>query len=555
VTAPSLRPWGSAGRRSGGRGSGDRHAGVAGDSVAVAAWTIVSRLTGFARVMTVAAVLGPTYLGNVYLAINTLPNIAYSVLTGSLFTRLLVPPLVRHIDEDDAEATSRVARQFVGWVVLLFSSVTTLVLLAGPLVLHLLSAGVGDAEAARQQREVGALLLVLLMPQLVLYGVVGVGEAVMNAHGRFSLPAAAPVLENLGIIATLAATAFIYGAGVPIGSVSNGEVLLLGLGTTGAVALHAGAQWLGARRAGVTLLPSVSRPGPEIRAIARRALPSAGTSALDALKRFGILVVTNNVPGGVVAFTVAQNFAALPSAIAARPVAVTVLPRLSRLFHQGHLQMFRDELARGVLLVALVTVPASAAYLLMAEPIGKAVTFGRMDQAVGVSLIAVSLVALAPGILGQGGLLVATSASYARDDARSPFRATLVGTAVTGAGAVASLALAGPSLLVAVGLSVSAGEMVNAWSLFRRIRAGLPATGSPVLPGLLRFLFGSVLMAASVLLVEALFPDSTSGRWYDGLELFVAAIVGSTVYVTGLLLCRSPELAELTRGLRARRGG
>ena len=65
-------------------------------SLQVAGWTAISRVTGFIRAATVAAVLGATYLGNLYQALNVLPNLAFELLTGSLFTMLLVPRLVRH---------------------------------------------------------------------------------------------------------------------------------------------------------------------------------------------------------------------------------------------------------------------------------------------------------------------------------------------------------------------------------------------------------------------------------------------------------------------------
>ena len=84
----------------------------------------------------------------------------------------------------------------------------------------------------------------------------------MNSRRRFALAAGAPAIENLGTIAVLAAAALLYGSKTSVTNVPLGEILLLGLGSTGAVALHAATQWWGARRAGVVLvpLPGVARP-------------------------------------------------------------------------------------------------------------------------------------------------------------------------------------------------------------------------------------------------------------------------------------------------------
>ena len=76
--------------------------GTARDSLVVGGCTAVSRATGVVRVVVVGAVLGPTYFGNTFQLTNSLPNlIYYGFLAGSLFSSLLVPALVHHIDRAD----------------------------------------------------------------------------------------------------------------------------------------------------------------------------------------------------------------------------------------------------------------------------------------------------------------------------------------------------------------------------------------------------------------------------------------------------------------------
>jgi putative peptidoglycan lipid II flippase len=524
---------------------------LAGNSLTVAAWTAVSRVTGFLRVMVVAAVLGPTYLGNVYQATNTLPNMTFAVFLGSLFVTLLVPPLVRGVDACDRRATERLAGSFLGAVVLAFGALAALIVVAGPLVLRLLSVGVQDAAVAAAQRRDGWLLLAMFMPQLMLYATAATGEAVMNAHGRFALAAAAPALENLGIIATMAATAIVHGTGAELAAGHSDKLWLLGLGTTGAVGLHAAAQWWGARRVGVCLVPRMGWRDPEVRRTLRRAVPSLGYSALHAVQGLGALVVANRVPGGVVAHALAYNFYSLPWALGAKPVAVALLPRLARLFQAGQAAAFRDELVRGVGLVAFLTVPAAVAYAVLAEPLARAVSFGDMASTAGVTLVAVSLAALAPGIVGDGGMLVATNAAYAREDTRSPFDAMAVRTLVTLAGFAAAFAVpAGPVVLVALGLTVSAADVAGGLHLARRVAVGLPRRGERLGPAALRALAGSLAMAGPAWLVATHLPALVAWPWADQLGVLAAAATGLAVFVVVQRLWRSPELASLLGGLR-----
>ena len=88
---------------------------LVGNSLTGSFWTLVSRGTGLVRIVFVGAILGATYLGNTYQAINALPNlIYYQLLAGSLFVSLLVPPLVARIRTGDTAGVDALVRGFLG---------------------------------------------------------------------------------------------------------------------------------------------------------------------------------------------------------------------------------------------------------------------------------------------------------------------------------------------------------------------------------------------------------------------------------------------------------
>src|SRR6266567_3125177 len=314
-----------------------RGAATAGDSITVAAWTIVSRVTGFAKFVCIGAVLGPTFFGNTYQFTNSLPNLVYyGFLAGSLFSSLLVPALVRHIDAGDRRASQRVAGGFLGMTLVALVVIAPLAIVLGPLVLRVAAvSGTSSHLVGAAQAEVGRLLIIMFIPQIFFYGVVGTATAVMNSRRRFALAAGAPAVENLGTIAVLIATAVLYGTGTELTNIPRGEMLLLGLGSTGAVAVHAATQWWGARRAGVLLVPRPGWRDSEVRVVVRRALPSLAQAGLMAFQVLTLLVVANRLAGGVVAFQIALNFYYLAIAVGATPVALSLLPRLARMHLDG----------------------------------------------------------------------------------------------------------------------------------------------------------------------------------------------------------------------------
>lgn len=531
-------------------------AAAAGDSITVAVWTIVSRVTGVAKFACIGAVLGPTFFGNTYQFTNSLPNLVYyGFLAGSLFSSLLVPALVRHIDAGDRRASERVAGGFLGMTLLALVVIAPVAITLGPLVLRFAAASGAAHLAGEAQVRVGRLLIIMFVPQIFCYGIVGTATAVMNARQRFALAAGAPAVENLGTIAVLIATAVIYGTGTPLGEVSLGEMLLLGLGSTGAVALHAATQWWGARRAGVVLIPRAGWRDSEVRVVLRRALPSLAQAGLLALQVMTLLVVANRLPGGVVAFQIALNFYYLAIALGATPVALSLLPRLSRMHLDGDVAAFRDTLVRGLALGFFITIPAAVCYLVLAFPLASAISFGRMSGHAGVAMVAVSLAALSLAVVGQTAFMIATYASYARKDTRSPLISMMLQAALCLGLVSAALLVHGPAILMVLGLALSVAVTAAACHLTARVWRTLSQRGSErLLPSVGKIFAGAVVMAGPAWLIATMVPGWLGRPFGPRAGITVAAVVGIAAFLGVEALLRTPELGWLAGGIGHLRG-
>jgi putative peptidoglycan lipid II flippase len=523
----------------------------------VGAWTIVSRVTGVAKFAAIGAVLGPTFFGNTYQFTNSLPNLVYyGFLAGSLFSSLLVPALVRHIDAGNRRAAERVAGGFLGMTLIALLVIAPVAIILGPLVLKLAAFSGASPIVGAAEERVGRLLIIMFVPQIFCYGVVGTATAVMNSRQRFALAAGAPAVENLGTIAVLIATAVLYGTGTQLANVSRGEMLLLGLGSTGAVAVHAATQWWGARRAGVLLLPRLGWRDGEVRVVVRRALPSLAQAGLAALQVLTLLVVANRLAGGVVAFQIALNFYYLAIAVGATPVALSLLPRLARMHLDGDVAAFRVTLVHGLALGFFITIPAAVGYVVLAVPLARAISFGRMDGAAGVAMVAASLAALSVAVVGQTAFMIATYASYARKDTRSPLVSMLLQATVCLALAGTALLVHGPAVLLVLGLALSAAVAVGACHLTARVwrdvnrREPRRRRGTQRLtPSVLKILAGAAIMAGPAWLTATTIPNWLGRPFGPRVGIIAAAVVGAAVFLTVQALWRTPELGWLAGGL------
>ena len=524
------------------------------NSLAGAVWTVVSRLTGLGKAVAVGAVLGATYLGNTYQAINALPNLVYyQLLAGSLFASLLVPPLIGHLDKGDQRSARRLAQGFLGFLLVITAAVSLLLVAIGPMVVRLLMLGVSDTATATAQRRIGVLLLVMFVPQISLYVIAGTGAAVMNAHGRFALAAAAPSLESLGMILVLVTAGAVFGTDAGVANVSNQQLLLLGLGTTSAVALHAACQWLGARFSGLTLLVRAGWRDPEVRRIIGRVVPTLAFTGLAATQIFATMVVANRLPGGIVAFQLALNFFYLPTAIVTWPVARALLPQLSRLHHAGDDRRFNEELLRSVAAASFVTVPAALAYVALSFPLAHAVAFGQLDKGGGWELMALSLASLALGVVGETWFTLGTYAFYARQDVRSPVRSMAVRVGVSLCLMVVAWLARGPAVLVLLGSSLTVGSLAGAAHVGWRLRGGLRRTDFRLAPSIGRAFAASAIMAIFAYLTSRMLHPFSTTRLGELVILSAAALVGAAVYFGAQTSWRAPELSWLRSGLTRRR--
>lgn len=530
-------------------------ASAAGDSMTVAVWTMVSRVTGLLRFAVVGAVLGPTFFGNTYQFTNSLPNLVYyGFLAGSLFPSLLVPALVRHIDAGDRRASERIAGGFLGVTLIALLPVIPLAVFLGPLALKIAALG-GPHAVGAAQVHVGRLLILMFIPQMFCYGVIGTATAVMNARRRFALAAGAPAVENVGTIAVLLATAALYGTSRSLANVPAGELLLLGLGSTGAVGLHAATQWWGARRAGVLLLPRLGWRDNEVRVVIRRAVPALGQAGLAAVQTLALLTAANRVPGGVVTFQIALNFYYLANNLGTTPVALSLLPRLARMHLDDDKTAFRDTLVRGLALGYFVTIPAAAGYLVLAVPLARAMSFGRLDSPAGVTMIASALAPLSLAVIAQSAFQIVMYASYARKDTRSPLWSMTL-QAVVCLGLVSLVPVVhGPALLLLLGGALSASVTVAAIHLTVRVwrRLGPPGT-ERLIPSVARFVVGSAVMAGPAWITATVVADHFDRPFGPRVGVIAGAAVGAAVFLAIEALWRAPEVGWLIGGLAHMRG-
>ena len=436
----------------------------------VSAWTLVSRTTGLGRVIVIGAVLGPTFLANTFVATNTIPNMAYFAIAGTVLSSLVVPAIVR-IEAAGTRSGADLLGRLAGFLLLVSGAASVLLLLGSPLIARILTFGIADVATRSRAEHLTVVMLLFVIPQVAFYFIAFLGAAAQQARGHFALAAAAPAVENIGVIATVAVVGLTYGSGIDFNYAPVGLVIMLCLGSTLSVLLHMALQLVGAARAGLPIRPRLRRSDSETAEITRRLRQAFVVAASPEAAYFGLLAIAGTVPGGVLVLQMAYQVYSLAVALGGRSVSTAVLPGLSAAVDGNDRTMFAEKAREGIAYAFIASLPPLFLFIVFASPLADILANGRLRVGGLIHSLAECLVVLALAQLAAGLHEVGRQGLFAWLDIRGPRIAALLALSLTlVVGLATLLGLAGTDRLIGLAAAVLAGDVVAAATVILLLR-------------------------------------------------------------------------------------
>lgn len=502
--------------------------GLARAAALIAMGNITSRILGLARETVIANLFGATGLVSAFRVAQIIPTMLYDLLIGGMVSSALVPVFSEQA-ERDKNALWHLVSVIISLAVLGLSAVVLVIMMLAPQVAWILAGGLGEADPALL--PVTAALIRWTTPAVVFLSLSGIVTGILHALKRFTLPAFTAATFNATIVVVALIGVRGFGWGI--------ETLAVGL-------------LLGAFFQLVLQLPGlydarlrfvIDLKHPDLRRIARLYLPVSlglGVSlvaiALD--RRFASFTGEQSIAWMQFATTIIQ----FPLGLISAAISLAILPTLSRLA-ASNLDEFMDTLAMGLRLVLILTIPATVALFVLAEPViellfqhGDFTPFDTQQTALALRFY---LLGLTFAAIDQPLVF----AFYARQDTLTP---ALVGLLGVGFYLMAALL---PSLLrpmqmtdlvLANSLQLTGHALVMLWLVHRL--ASLNGRG--LLLTTLKAVVAAVSMGA---MLWVMVP--TLGQWIPGQSLVREAIrmgiltaIGGGIYFAVLIPLRVPEL-------------
>ena len=479
------------------------------NATVMAVFTAVSRVSGFARIVVVAAVLGTSYLGNTYQSANTIPNILFELFAAGVLQSVLIPIMVDAVDGHTHREAEETAGVVLGAMLTLLAAVVAAGLIAGTWIMEMLVSGVDDAAIRAAEVQLGTFLLWFFLPQVLFYAASMVAAAVLNATGHFWQPVFAPTVNNVVVIATYLVFAAMRGGQAPSLDLTTPEKLVLAVGTLLGVVAFCAVPIVAAWRTGFHIRPTFRFRHPVLRRLARQGAWAAGFLGASQALLVAVLYLANGSEGGVVVYQLAYVLFMLPVSLFAVPVFTTAFPDLTRFARKEQWSEFGDEVARTTRSVCLFTIASAGALAALSGPIAHVVALGNAaDRVLEVSG---AVAGFAIGVPGFALVLLLTRVAYSYQDTRTP---TLVniGVAVLGTAIMAALVSVVPDVdrITALGVGYGSAQLVGAAVLAVAIRSRVHRAGAriaTVAAPVLRDVVATALAAVAVHVAVRALPE------------------------------------------------
>jgi peptidoglycan biosynthesis protein MviN/MurJ (putative lipid II flippase) len=423
----------------------------------------------------IGAVLGPTFFANAFQTGYVVPNMVFTMIAGPVLGMVVVPALVHAAGDGGVQQARDVLSRVSGWLLAVSAVVVGLLMLLSPVVAWTLTFGIPDADAHWRGLWITTLLVLLVAPQVPLYILLHLGIAAQQARGRFALAAGAQVVENGILILTVVLAGWYYGTGLDVGQVPVEMVIVLGVGSTVAVALHAALQLFGTARVGLLSRPSMQsmrwRRDSETREITRRLTRSIGVAAWPTAAMYVLLALAGTVPGGTFVVQLSYSVFFALSYVSARAVSMAALPELAHAAHREDAATFAASWRQGLSYAVTASLPLLVLLVVLADPTANVLANGELRNANVIAPLAACLMVVAVAQLVGGVHDIGRRALFARLDDRIPRRASEVAFGVIIVCAAAALLLptdsSRPIWLVA---AILAGELAAAGTVLTWVR-------------------------------------------------------------------------------------
>ncbi len=382
----------------------------------VSAFTFLSRIMGLARDIVFASFFGASAAMDAFSVAFRIPNLFRRFFGEGAFNQAFVPVFSEYRLQKSRAELKLFLAEVSGSLGIVLLFIALLGVLFSPQVVMIFASGFLQDEA---KFLLTSDLVRLMIPYVFFICMTAMYSSVLNALDQFAVPAAAPILLNIALI-----------AGALVSPLFNIPIMALGYAVFIAGVLQMGALLFVVYRQGLIRSPKVAFRSPGVKQVMFLMLPAIiGSSSSQINILINTQLASRLETGSITWLYYSDRLVEFAIGTFAVALGTVVLPRLSRLHTEGDEKGLRATIDWGMTLSLLLGIPAMLALILLAEPL-LALLFMRGEFSYfDVQMAARSLSTYALSIPAFFIIRILAPVYFSRQDTKTPMFFSLISIA------------------------------------------------------------------------------------------------------------------------------
>ena len=478
-------------------------------------FTLISRILGYVRDISIAFFLGTGLLADVFFVAFRLPNTFRRLFSEGAFNAAFIPSYAAALTKNKIKADNFAKNVFnLLFIILLF-----LVLMAEifmPQLIFLIAPGFyKDPEKLKLAIDLSR----ITFPFLFFICLASFFGAILNSYNKFAAAAAAPIILNVILIGSLFFSQWL--------NMSN--ILVLSYAVSFSGFLQFVILLFFVRRNFKPILSIKVKIDKQIRFFFKKLLPSIFSSGVTQINILVGTIIASFQTSAVSYLYFADRVYQINLAVAGIAVGTVMLPQLSKYIKNNNYKKIADLQNRSLELSIFLSVPAAVALILASEQVITSLFgYGSFNNT-SVINTAIALTFFALGVPAFSTLKIFSNFFFARNDTKTPFYLSALSVTLN---ILISISLFSRLGFVIIPIATSFSSWINVFMHYYFIKKGnMHIFDRKFIYKFPRIILSVVVMGMILHLLLAFFADKFDyNESWKFIYLFIIVIISLTSY-------------------------
>ena len=504
--------------------------------ITVSSFTLISRILGFVRDILIAAIIGPTYIGDAFLVSFKIPNFFRRLFAEGAFSAAFVPVFSEVLEQKGKKDAILFAEQVLAIMISALFICVVIFEIFMPFIILIFAPGFLNKP---EHFDLTIQLTRLTFPYLLFISLVSLMGGILNSLGRFTAVASTPILLNLCLIGAI----LIFSKHVS----TPGHALAWGVSLAGILQFL----WVfvALRNAGVKLKLKLPKFSKRIKSLFKLMIPGIFGAGVIQVNLLADVIFASLLSEGSISYLYyADRINQLPVGVFGVAIGTALLPLLSKHISAGAHSEAMPILNRAIRISLFFAVPAMMAIFYLSFFIVEVLFERGLFTKEDTNLTAIALIGYASGLPAYILIKVLSPSYFARKNTSTPVKFAIFSVFLN--------ILLNFSLIwhfEHVGLAIATA--ISAWFNVLLLVKGLIFRGwwapnTHLYISTIKIIFSSMFMILLIFLANNLFFDVIGLNLIRSAKLSILILFGLIVYLSVSQIIGIIKLEELFKHLK-----